>query len=77
MSSISLILVKQEPQSVFDNLPLPSTQSGLGCVSGKQKKKTIKKNGFIKSHEENDKLEERPYVFLIAEDSTFKTPFLC
>lgn len=38
---------------------------------------TIVRVTYIKSREKRDELGRRPYIFGIAEDSTFKVPFLC
>jgi len=38
---------------------------------------TIARVTLIKSREKTDELGQRPYIFGIAEDSTFKVPFVC
>jgi hypothetical protein len=38
---------------------------------------TVARVVFIKSREKQDDLGKRPYIFGLAEDSTFRTPFIC
>ena len=65
----------------FEAIPTPSKATGprlrLIDLTPNTYIDTIVRVTRIKAKEKEDELGKRPYVFGIAEDSTFRTPFMC
>ncbi|MBO3810200.1 MAG: hypothetical protein FGF50_11505 [Candidatus Brockarchaeota archaeon] len=69
-----LLLIQKHPEPPIEHIkPLVN----LSELKPRTYVNTIVRVAFIKSREKEDELGGRPYIFGVAEDSTFKAPFIC
>lgn len=76
------MLKSQRTLPLYEGLPKPSFEAERPCLrlidlAPKTYVDTKVRVTKIKSKEKEDELGKRPYIFGIAEDSTFRTPFIC
>jgi len=81
MGCSQLAIKEQRTRPSLDSIPKPSkaTRTCLSLIDLKPNTyiDTTVRVTRIKAKEKEDDLGKRPYVFGIAEDSTFRTPFMC
>lgn len=81
MGCSQLAIKEQRTYPPLNSIPKPpeATRTCLSLIDLKTNTyiDTIVRVTRIKTKEKEDELGKRPYVFGIAEDSTFRTPFMC